>query len=142
MADTRLKAVATAENSLRTLSAGVLGSEPAIAVSGTPAAPGDGMTAAAETPWPGMLNPVHPASGRIVFAHTFLPLRPISVRAGTSVRPGLPHLRDPRLSGLCFRSHAHDPNRSWCDVRLEHGSHTQRKVPMGADCGHPIFGMH
>lgn len=78
MADTRLKAVATAE-SPRTLSVGAGESATAHAVGDPPGRSGAGMPAVAaccaQRP-PGQTHPL--------FAHTSPPQRPISVRAGAA----------------------------------------------------------
>ena len=84
MADTRLKAVATAE-SRRTLSAGTGESTAAGAVSGPRGHSGSGFPAVAAGCAQRLAGLAHP-----FFAHTFPPMHPTSVRAGTAPTSGAP----------------------------------------------------
>lgn len=122
MADTRLQAVATADNRGRTLFASDRNEEPADAGSvpvsspGAPAAP-----------------PALDVPGIPFFVHTFQPLRPTSVRAGFAARQGLPRQGQPSRTGLSRRRLVHALGAPWSSALRGNAAHTLWKVPMGAD---------
>ena len=137
MADTRLKAVATAE-SPRTLSVGARESATAHAVGGSQGHCGSGhaisgyavsgvpaVTACCAQRLPGLAHPF--------FAHTFLPLRPTSVRDGAALRSGAPRQRRSPRTGLprCCPVQALGVLRT--DMPRARVAHAPGKVSMGAD---------
>ena len=124
MADTRLKAVATAE-SPRTLFAGARES----AAAGCPVGhSGCGVIAAAAgfmagSPRRAQRDLTDPVSFCPVFAHTFSPSRPSSVRAGTRLCVGLARQRRLLRIGVSCRRHAQAPRARRADapqVRVAH----------------------
>ncbi len=137
MADTRLKAVATAE-SLRTLSAGIGRSATADAVgdlqghsisghtglghasSGVPA-----VTACCAQRLPGLSHPF--------FAHTSPPQRPTSVRAGVALRSGAPRQSQLLRTGLPCCNPVLALGAPWKDRQRARVAYAPGKVPMGAD---------
>lgn len=128
MADTRLKAVATAE-SPRTLSVGAGESATAHAVGDPPGRSGAGMSATvpccAQRP-PGLTHPF--------FAHTSPPQRPTSVRAGAALRSGAPRLRQWLRTGLpCSSGPVQALGVPRTDPPRVQVAHTPGMVPLGAD---------
>lgn len=100
MADTRLQAVATADDRWRRASAAIRESVAASAVAGPTGLSGSGARAAAvPSDLSGACVPAAPS----VFAHTFQPQRPAFVRAGSAVRSGHPHGRPSRTGLSCGR---------------------------------------
>ena len=134
MADTRLKAVATAERP-RTLFAGSAES----AVAGQPAGHPNCSAVAAVTvavaSSSGCANrdPIDPILPYPVSAHISLLLRPSSVRAGTALCVGVP--RRPRLlrTGLSRRRHAQALGALRADALQVRVAYVVEKVSMGAD---------
>lgn len=127
MADTRLKAVATAE-SRRTLSAGTGESTAAGAVSGPRGHSGSGFPAVAAGCAQRLAGLAHP-----FFAHTFPPMHPTSVRAGTAPTSGAPRQLQLLRAGLrrCRPVHALGALRM--DMRRARVAQAPGKVSMGAD---------
>jgi hypothetical protein len=127
MADTRLKAVATAE-SPRTLFVGTPGSATVHTVGGPGGHPGSGVSAATA-------SRAARASGfaHFVFAYTSPPQRPTSVRAGTALRPGAPRLRQWPRTGLPRSRHVRTLGALRTDALRVRVAHTPGMVPMGAD---------
>lgn len=100
MADTRLQAVATADDRRRRASAAIRETVAASAVAGPTGLSGSGAHAVAVPSGPFAAR--EPAASS-VFAHTFQPLRPAFVRAGAAARPGHPHGRPSRTGLPCGR---------------------------------------
>ncbi len=127
MADTRLKAVATAE-SPQTLSVGIAESATADAVGDSQGRTSSGIpavTACCAQRLPGLSHPF--------FAHTSPPQRPISVRAGTALRSGAPRQRQVLRTGLprCCPVLALGAPRT--DAQRVRVAHAPGMVSMGAD---------
>ena len=122
MADTRLKAVATADNSGRTVFVCYRNQEAADAVSVPVISPG-----ALAAP------PARHVAGIPFFVHTFQPLRPTSVRAGIAARQGHPRQGQPSRTGLSRHRLVHALGAPWQGALREDAAHTLWKVPMGAD---------
>lgn len=100
MADTRLQAVATADDRRRRAPAAIREPVAASAVVGPTGLSGSGAHAVAVPSGPFAAR--GPAASS-VFAHTFQPLRPASVRAGTAAPSGHPHGRPSRTGLSCGR---------------------------------------
>ncbi len=134
MADTRLQAVATADDRQRRASVGIRESVAAFAVAGptghysagAPAVTGTSMSSVAGH------APGYPAD-RSAFAHTFQSLRPTFVRAGAAARSGHPHGRS-SWTGLPCGRRAHVLGALGQSVLQEGVAHSLWKVAMGPDC--------
>jgi hypothetical protein len=122
MADTRLQAVATADNRGRTMFAGDRNEETAVAGS-VPVSPPGALAA----------PPARHVPGIPFFVHTFQPLRPTSVRAGLAARQGHPRQGQPSRTGLSRHRFVHALGAPWLNAVREDAAHTLWKVPMGAD---------
>lgn len=127
MADTRLQAVATADDRRRTVSAGIRESVAAFAVAGPSGHSSSGASAVAAPFQPFAAGQ---AAGPSAFAYTFQPLRPTFVRAVTAVRSGHPHGRSSRAGLPCGRG-AHVLGALGQSVLQEGVTHSLWKVVMG-----------
>lgn len=132
MADTRLQAVATADDRRRRVSAGIRESVAALAAAGPIGHSSSGAHAVAAPYEP--LAAGRPTQ-RSAFAHTFQPQRPTFVRAGTAVRSGHPHGR-PSRTGLLRARRARVLGASRQSVPREGVTHSLWKVAMGPDRDH------
>ena len=112
MADTRLQAVATADDRRRTVSAGIRESVAAFAVADPTGHSSSGASAVAvpfqpfaagQAAGPSALVQAFIQAFICAFAHTFQPLRPTFVRVATAVRSGHPHGRSSRAGLPCSR---------------------------------------
>lgn len=133
MADTRLQAVATADDRQRRVSAGIRESVAVFAAAGPTGHSSAGAPAVAVPSGPFVAGqaPRHPAS-RSAFAHTFQPLRPAFVRAGAAVRSGHPHGR-PLRAGLPCDRRAHVLGALGQRAPQAGVTHSLWKVAMGPD---------
>lgn len=129
MADTRLQAVATADDRRRRASAGIRESVAAFAVVGPTGHSGSGVPAVAAPSGPFAEGQ---STDRSAFAHTFQPLRPAFVRAGAAVRFGHPHGR-PSRTGLPCGRRAHVLGALGQSVLQEGVAHSLWKVAVGPD---------
>ncbi len=127
MADTRLKAVATAE-SPQTLSVGIAESATADAVGDSQGRTSSGIpavTACCAQRLPGLSHPF--------FAHTSPPQRPTSVRAGVALRSGAPRQIQLLRTGLPCCNPVQALGAPWMDRQRARVAYAPGKVPMGAD---------
>jgi len=132
MADTRLQAVATADDRQRRASAGIRESVAALAAAGPTGHSSSGAHAVAVPSEPFVADqPTHGSA----FAHTFQPQRPTFVRVGTAVRSGHPHGR-PSRTGLLRGRRARVLGASRQGVSREGVMHSLWKVAMGPDRDH------
>ncbi len=129
MADTRLQAVATADDRRRHVSAAIRESVAASAVVGPTGLSGSGAHAVAVPSEPSAAR--EPAASS-AFAHTFQPLRPAFVRAGVAARSGHPHGR-PSRTGLSCGRRAHVLGALGPIVPQAGVAHSLWKVVMGPD---------
>jgi hypothetical protein len=131
MADTRLKAVAPADHRRRTVFSGVREPATANAVS-VPVGHSDA----------GICAGIASSSTHSVFAHTFPPLRPICVRAGTGMRSGVPRLRQSSRTGLPLRSQAQAFETLGPQKLRSEVAHALWMVSMGADHDSSVLVAH
>lgn len=129
MADTRLQAVATADDRQRRASAAIREPVAASAVAGPTGLSGSGAHAVAVPSEPFAAR--EPAVSSI-FAHTFQPLRPAFVRAVAAARSGHPHGR-PSRTGLPCGRRAHVLGAPGPIVPQAGVAHSLWKVAMGTD---------
>ncbi len=131
MADTRLQAVATADDRRRTVSAGILESVAAFAVAGPTGHSSSGVSAVAAPFQPFAAGQAAGPSVLVhTFAHTFQPMRPTFVRVASAVRSGHPHGR-PSRTGLPCGRRAHVLGALGQSVPREGVTHSLWKAVMG-----------
>ena len=138
MADTRLKAVATAERP-RTLFAGFAESAVAGQPAGHPSCSAIAVVieAMASSLGRAYRDPIDPIPLHPVFAHISPLLRPSSVRAGTALCVGVPRRRRLLRTGLSRRRHAQALGALRADALPVRVAYAVEKVLMGADRDSP-----
>ena len=142
MADTRLQAVATAEDRTRIASAAVRESVAAFAAAGPAGHSGYGVRAAVALLATGFASAVHCIFSDPAFAHPIPYSRPASVRAGAAARSGVPRQRRPLRTGPSRLGHARELGTSWQTMARETAGGTSGRGLMGTDRGPSAVVQH